>query len=99
MPDQIVVRDSPVASATAELPPQPKAKASAAAQCRRSRSFNNGPSQSYLERRISTVEASIIHSLHAAAAIVSRSSCIYSSYFCPVPYHQETQKALKIQGF
>ena len=38
----MVIRDSPVASATREIPPRPIARASAAAQSRRARSSRRG---------------------------------------------------------
>lgn len=71
----IVARDIPVAVATVVMPPRPSDAASAAAQCRRSRSLIRGRSASNLLRMQRTVSVSGIPPVHHTRTLCSTCSC------------------------
>src|SRR5262249_34118622 len=82
-PAVMVVRDNPVAAATAETPPQPRSAASAAAHCRRVRSSITGPRASNLRRTRSMADASCMPSLLPIHPRLTSEKC--SGYRCASP--------------
>src|SRR3954464_793016 len=69
MPIRTVFRDRPVASATALIPPQPRAKASLAAQRRRSFSSMIGDRDRYFSRTVAIALAVAIVPFYRASQI------------------------------
>src|SRR3954454_10633328 len=105
MAEPMVVRDIPVASANAAIPPCPKLMASVADQSRRARSLRKGWRVSYFDRSVGMKSACLIPSLNQIPCEITnlffRGSLIARKGYTDeeLPTQQTINKKLNLLGY